>query len=238
MVVEDRVKVKLAGRFRAVVAGVLGAMLSGWALSAAAQAPEAPRSVKAFEAGPVEDYRIGPLDKLNITVYQVKDLTMQDVQVDASGRILLPLIGTVMAADKTAPELSKEIADRLRGTFLQSPQVTVWVTDAISQKVTVDGSVIQPGVYALSGPTTLMQAVAMARGPDMKYANIKKVAVFRTINGQRNVAVFNLKDIRRGRAPDPEVRGSDIIVVDGSQAKGVWREVIGALPALSIFRPF
>ena len=45
MVVEDRVKVKLAGRFRAVVAGVLGAMLSGWALSAAAQAPEAPRSV-------------------------------------------------------------------------------------------------------------------------------------------------------------------------------------------------
>jgi len=186
----------------------------------------------------IQDYRIGPLDKLNITVYQVKDLTMEGVQVDSSGRLLLPLIGSVVAAGKTAPELSIEIADRLRGEFLQSPQVAVWVAESLSQKVTVDGAVIKPGVYALSGPTTLIEAVAMAQGPDNKYANLRRVVVFRQIDGKRNAAVFDLKKIRQGKEPDPVILGNDVIVVDGSQVKGAWREVLGALPGLAIFRVF
>lgn len=184
------------------------------------------------------DYRIGPFDKLNINVYQMKDLTLSDVQVDAAGRITLPLIGSIEAAGKTAPELSDEIAGMLRGRYLQQPQVTVWVTDAASQKVTVDGAVVQPGVYTLSGPTTLIQAVAMAKGPDLKYANLRRVVVFRTINGQRAAAVFDLKLIRQGKAEDPAILGNDVIVVDGSQTKGAWREIIGALPVLGVFRYF
>ena len=189
-------------------------------------------------SAPAEGYRIGPLDRISINVYQVKDLTMEDVQVDAGGRLLLPLIGSVMAAGKTAPELSAEIADRLRGRYLQAPQVAVWVSEILSQRVTVDGSVVQPGVYPLTGPTTLIQAVSMAKGPDIKLANLSRVVVFRTIGGERSVAVFDLKKIRKGTAPDPEIRGNDIVVVDGSQLKGAWREVIGALPGLAIFRPY
>lgn len=185
-----------------------------------------------------QDYRIGPLDKLNITVFQVKDLTLEDVQVDGSGRIFLPLIGSVVATGKTTQELSTEIADRLRGQYLQAPQVAVWVAEAISQKVTVDGSVVQPGVYTMSGPTTLLQAVAMARGPDLKYANLSRVAIFRTINGQRNAAVFDLKAIRAGKAPDPVILGNDVVVVEGSTAKGMFREILAALPGLAIFRPY
>jgi polysaccharide export outer membrane protein len=192
---------------------------------------------QAAPAAPTEDYRIGPLDKLNINVYQMKDLTLNDIQVDNSGKILLPLIGSVTAAGRTAPELSNDIAGMLRGRYLQAPQVAVWVTDAQSQKVTVDGSVNQPGVYALSGPSTLMQALAMAKGPDMKFANLSRVVVFRTINGQRSAAVFNLKLIRQGKEPDPEILGNDIVVVDGSQVKSVWRETITALPGIAIFRP-
>ena len=152
--------------------------------------------------------------------------------------MLLPLIGSVMAAGKTAPELSAEIADRLRGRYLQAPQVAVWVSEILSQRVTVDGSVVQPGVYPLTGPTTLIQALSMAKGPDIKLANLSRVVVFRTIGGERSVAVFDLKKIRKGTAPDPEIRGNDIVVVDGSQLKGAWREVIGALPGLAIFRPY
>lgn len=185
-----------------------------------------------------QDYRIGPLDRLNITVYQVKDLTLQDVQVDASGRVLLPLIGSVMAADRTAPELSAEIANRLRGEFLQDPQVSVWVSESLSQKVTVDGSVIQPGVYPLIGPTTLIQAVSMAKGPDNKTANLTRVIVFRVVDGKRTAAVFNLKKIRQGVEDDPVILGNDVIVVDGSQLKGAWRELLGALPGAAIFRQF
>lgn len=183
------------------------------------------------------DYRIGPLDKLNLTVFQIPDLTLEKIQVDGSGRISLPLIGTVLAAGKTTQELSTEIADRLKGQ-LQSPQVSVWVAEAVSQKVTVDGSVVEPGVYTMSGPTTLLQAVAMAKGPDMKYANLNHVAIFRTINGQRAAAVFDLKAIRAGVAVDPVIMGNDVIVVEGSATKSVFREILTALPGLAVFSYF
>lgn len=227
------------------IAGLAAAIISATACASQSAAPEAlrPQSTFASAGGspPQEapqDYRIGPLDKLNITVFQVKDLTLDEVQVDGSGRVFLPLIGVVMAAGKTTQELSTEIADRLRGQFLQSPQVAVWVAEAISQKVTVDGSVVEPGVYTMSGPTTLLQAVAMAKGPDLKYANLSRVAVFRTINGQRNAAVFDLKAIRAGRAADPVILGNDVVVVEGSAVKGMFREILSALPGLAIFRPY
>lgn len=227
------------------IAGLALAVISATACASPGVATGAPPSQPTFQSagGPpqqavTQDYRIGPLDKLNITVFQVKDLTLEEVQVDGSGRVFLPLIGSVVAAGKTTQELSAEIADRLRGQFLQSPQVAVWVAEAISQKVTVDGSVVQPGVYTMSGPTTLLQAVAMARGPDLKYANLSRVAIFRTINGQRNAAVFDLKAIRAGKAPDPAILGNDVVVVEGSTAKGVFREILAALPGLAIFRPY
>lgn len=227
------------------IAGLVLAVISATACAspgvASGGAPSQPTFQSAgglSQQAATQDYRIGPLDKLNITVFQVKDLTLEEVQVDGSGRVFLPLIGSVVAAGKTTQELSAEIADRLRGQYLQSPQVAVWVAEAISQKVTVDGSVVEPGVYAMSGPTTLLQAVAMAKGPDPRYANLNRVAVFRTINGQRNAAVFDLKAIRAGKAPDPVILGNDVVVVEGSTAKGVFREILAALPGLAIFRPY
>ncbi len=183
------------------------------------------------------DYRIGPLDKLNITVFRMEDLTIKEGQVDASGNIALPLVGTVVAGGRTTTELAEEIATRLRSGYLQSPQVSVIVAESMSQKVTVDGAVIEPGVFQLRGRTTLMQAVAMAKGPG-RNANLRRVAVFRVIDGQRNAAVFDLAQIREGKAEDPEIIGSDVIVIDDSKFKGVMREVIGVLPAIAMFRPY
>jgi polysaccharide export outer membrane protein len=115
--------------------------------------------------------------------------------------------------------------------------VTVTVIEAASQKITVDGAVTKPGVYEMRGSTSLLQAVAMAEGPS-RVADLSKVAVFRTINGQRSVALFDLGAIRQGRAEDPQVLGDDVIVVDASRLNSALREVVTALPALSIFRPF
>ena len=184
------------------------------------------------------EYKIAPLDKIDITVFQVKDLSVEDVQVDSSGRILLPLIGTVVAGGRTATQLADDIADQLRGRFLQSPQVSVRVREAANQKVTVDGAVVQPGVYQITSTTTLLQAVAMARGPDKDYANLKRVMVFRTIDGVRQAAVFNLQDIRMGKAADPAILANDVVVVDGSNVKGAWREILRSLPGLAFFRPY
>lgn len=186
---------------------------------------------------PAMEYRIGALDKLNVTVFQVADLTLRDVQVDAVGNLQLPLVGTVMARGKTTAELTELVRSRLAASYLQNPQVTITVSSAASQKVTVDGAVTQPGVYQMTGNTSLLQAVAMARGPT-RTAELSRVAVFRNVDGQRMVAMFDLQAIRRGQAEDPQILGDDVVVVDSSAMSTTIRDILGALPALSIFRPF
>ncbi|MFN3856362.1 MAG: polysaccharide biosynthesis/export family protein [Caulobacter sp.] len=185
-----------------------------------------------------EDYRLGPLDRISMSVFQVPSLSVQKIQIDASGHVNLPLIGRVKAGGKTTAELSQEVATLLGKEYLESPQVTISLEEAYSQTITVDGSVVQPGVYPIVGQVTLMQAVALARGPDNRYANLKRVAVFRTTEGQRTVAVFDLQAIRKGQAADPVILPQDIIVVDGSDLKGAWREVMSILPSLAVFRFF
>lgn len=183
------------------------------------------------------EYEIGVGDKLSVRVFQVPDLSFDQLVVDTSGDIQMPLIGAVRATGHTAGQLSTLIAERLSTQYLRNPQVTVTVTEAASQKITVDGAVTKPGVYEMRGSTSLLQAVAMAEGPT-GVADLTKVAVFRTINGQRSVALFDLQAIRQGRADDPTVLGDDVIVVDTSRMSAAMRGIVGALPALSIFRPF
>lgn len=183
------------------------------------------------------DYRLGAGDKLNVRVFQVPDLSFDNLVVDTSGNIQMPLIGVVQAAGLTAGELSAEVGRQLASRYLRDPQVTVTVSEAASQKITVDGAVTRPGVYEMRGSTTLLQAVAMAEGPS-RVADLSKVAVFRTIDGRRSVALFDLAAIRQGRADDPAVLGNDVIVVDTSNLSMAMREVVGAIPVLSVFRFF
>lgn len=186
---------------------------------------------------PQAEYSIGVGDKLSVRVFQVPDLSFDQLVVDTSGDIQMPLIGAVRATGQTAGQLSTAIAERLGAQYLRNPQVTVTVTEAASQKITVDGAVTKPGVYEMRGSTSLLQAVAMAEGPT-GVADLTKVVVFRTIDGQRSVALFDLQAIRQGRADDPTVLGDDVIVVDTSRMSAAMRGIVGALPALSIFRPF
>lgn len=188
-------------------------------------------------AAPTTEYRIGVGDKLDVRVFQVADLSFEELVVDTSGNINLPLIGAVRGAGRTAGEMSTDIAARLAAQYLRDPQVTVTVKEAASQKITVDGAVTKPGVYEMRGSTSLLQAVAMAEGPT-RVADLTKVAVFRSIDGRRSVALFDLSAIRQGRASDPQVLGDDVIVVDTSRLSSALREVVGALPALSAFAYF
>lgn len=185
----------------------------------------------------VADYRIGPLDELKVTVFLVEDLSFDKLTVGATGLIEMPLIGTVQAAGRTPNELARDIESKLGSTYLRNPQVTITVTEAASQKVTVDGAVTEPGVYQMRGRTTLVQAIAMAKGAS-RVADLRSVAVFRQSEGQRMVAVFDVAAIRAGQASDPVLQGDDIVVVDTSRLSVALREVVSVLPALAIFRPY
>lgn len=183
---------------------------------------------------PVDDYKIGALDTLAVTVFQEPDLSTSAVQVDASGNVLLPLIGQVKADGKTSTQLGDEIGIKLGARYLTNPQVSVIVTQSVSQHVTVDGSVTDPGVYAIQGRTTLLDALAMAKGTS-RVAALNQVAVFRMIDGKRVGGVFNVDKINRGLAPDPEIKGDDTIVVGLSNVKSAWRDILTAAPLLTAF---
>ena len=193
--------------------------------------------ITSISSAPQPEYTIGVGDKLSVRVFQVPDLSFDQLVVDTSGDIQMPLIGAVRATGQTAGQLSTQIAERLSAQYLRNPQVTVTVTEAASQKITVDGAVTKPGVYEMRGSTSLLQAVAMAEGPTA-VADLTQVAVFRTISGQRSVALFDLQAIRQGRAEDPAVLGDDVIVVDTSRTSAAMRGIISAIPALAIFRPY
>lgn len=183
------------------------------------------------------EYRIGAQDVLSVLVFRVPELSAEAIRVDSSGSIDMPLIGSVPALNRTPGQLASDIQTRLGASYLRNPQVTVRVTEAASQKVTIDGAVNEPGVYEMKGRTTLLQAVAMAKGASA-ISNLRSVAVFRNVDDQRMVAVFDLGEIRMGRAEDPVLQGDDIVVVDTSRLSVVMREVISALPGLSIFRTY
>src|SRR6201999_4330652 len=108
-------------------------------------------------------YRIGPFDKLDISVFGVSDLS-GELQTDSSGRLSMPLVGVLDAAGKTPGELSDMIAAKLRGNYVRDPQVTVNLKETTSNVFTIDGQVTQPGSYPVVGTTTLMRAVATAKG--------------------------------------------------------------------------
>lgn len=185
----------------------------------------------------LEEYQIGPLDTLAVRVFNEPQLSVDRVQVTTGGTISLPLIGDIKAAGRTSAELTQELTQRLGRDYLYNPQVTVTIVASVSQKVTVEGLVAQPGVYDIDGRTTLLKAIALARSPTKLAAN-DEVAIFRTIDGKRMGALFNLNEIRRGRAPDPQIRGNDVVVVGLSTLKGTYRDFLTALPSFGVFAAF
>jgi polysaccharide export outer membrane protein len=181
----------------------------------------------------VSDYRIGPRDILSVDVFQVPDLS-RVVQVDGFGFIAFPLIGQVAAAGRSTAELSNDISTALAAHYVKDPLVSVTMKESQSQRVTIDGAVEQPGIYPLTGPTTLLQAVALARGADPRVADLHKVSISRTLAGRRVITWFDLSAIRSGRRDDPQVLANDTIVVGTSTTRSFLRDLAPLLPLASI----
>ena len=183
------------------------------------------------------DYRIGAMDLLQISVFGVQDLD-KEVRVNSNGQISLPLVGGVMAGGRTIPELEAELAKKYADGFLQNPQVSVFVKEYSSQRITLEGAVKKPGIYPITGRTSLLQAIALAEGVDDKIADLGGIVLMRQVEGKRQAAVFDLRLVRKGMIDDPQVYGDDIIVVEQSGSKSAFRRFIEAVPAIGVFRWF
>lgn len=180
-----------------------------------------------------DGYRIGPQDVLDISVYQAPDLA-KTVQVAETGTINLPLIGDVQAGGLSARDLERSLKGRLSEKYFQNPQVTVFIREYNSQRVTLEGSVNRPGVYPYRGPTTLLQLVATGGGLS-EVANGSDVMVFRTATGAKQAAKFDIDEIKAGRATDPPIMQGDVVIVNASTGKKLYQDIMKALPLVGVF---
>lgn len=182
----------------------------------------------------VYDYRIGPNDLLEITVYELPELK-QMVRVSQDGSIALILLGKVDVAGLTAQELEKKLAGLLDEQFTKGAHVTVFIKEY--QKISVIGAVGRPGQYELVGPTTLLQVIAQAGGLTSEAMN--ELFIYRQgPNGQQSQIAIKLQDLIRG---DPslniQLQPRDVVTIPIDQTLNVfvYGEVKspGAIPYLS-----
>ncbi|QSB45974.1 polysaccharide export protein [Tsuneonella flava] len=182
--------------------------------------------------GQSRPYILGPFDKLSIDVFGIEELSKREVQTDASGRISFPLAGVVEAGGKTPGELERLLEDKLRAAHIRDPQVTVNLKETVSQVVTVDGEVKEPGLYPVVGNMTLIRTVATAKGlSDMASRN--RVVVFRTVDGQKYAALYDLNAIRHGAYPDPAIYPNDVVIVGESKSRQLFQMAATGAAALS-----
>ena len=174
---------------------------------------------------------IGPLDTIQVDVFNVPDLS-REMQVDASGRISMPLVGTIEASGKTAGELAEAIEAALRGRYVRNPEVTVNIKSSVSQVVTVDGQVVEPGLYPVTNQMTLMRAIASAKGL-AEFARADDVVILRTVNNQKMAGLYNISAIRRGMYDDPPIYANDVIVVGDSPQRRLFRDFVSLSPLLA-----
>lgn len=198
-----------------------------------------PRGQQAYSVIPPSDtvevptrYLLGANDTISLKVFQEPELSAEALQIDPSGNIDLPLLGSVRAQGLSPSDLSRQLEQALT-RYLRKPRVSVALVQS-GQTITVEGAVKQPGVFPIRGRSSLVEALALAQSPIPVAAN-DQIFVFRNINGRRAGARFDIRRIRAGIDPDPVLLPGDQVMVGFSALKETWQEFLSA-PVFNLFR--
>jgi len=215
----------------AAAVGALALLVAGCSGPAAQRSDGPPL---ASSSGPPPAYQIGPQDVLDISVFNVPEMN-RTVQVSDAGTINFPLVGDVSTSGKSAHEVEALLAARLNAKYLRSPQVTVLVKEYNSQHVTVDGAVKKPGVFPLRGPSTLLQAIALAGGVDTDVSS-SDITVFRKGDSGTTAMHFDIESIHAGKDEDPRIQDDDSIIVGSSEGKTILNDIGKVSPVFGVTR--
>jgi polysaccharide biosynthesis/export protein len=169
-----------------------------------------PQKTQAEVATDSDQYIIGPEDVLYIHIWK-EELLSKTVPVRMDGKISLPLIDDIQAADLTPLQLKEVIIGKLKG-FIDNPTVSVTVTEVNSFKVYVTGEVKTPSVLKLRSDTSLLQIIPMVGG-FTDWADQKKILVIRKEKGVEKRIKANYKKIIDGKEPDVPIKRGDIVIV-------------------------
>jgi len=174
------------------------------------------------------EYLLYPSDEIEVATPTATELTRQ-LKVGPDGRISLPLLGHVMAADRTLSQLEDDISTGY-ATQLRRPEVEVTLRLAGPLKVWVDGEVRNPGVFDMPGDIDAYQAVIMAGGA-LPSAKTQQAALIR--RGPGNVRMMRVVDLRPRRGEVVALRRGDIIFLPRTtlgELAAFFTQVRAALP--------
>jgi polysaccharide export outer membrane protein len=212
-------------------------LMTNQAATARAQGAKAPAGLPASVKPADPDYKLTPNDLIEVEVFGVSELK-RTVRVNSTGHIALPLIGTLEVAGLNPADAEALIAIQYGAKYLKNPQVSVFVKEFTTKRITVDGAVAKPGIFPLTGPVTLLRALALAGGGG-PMADLENVMLFRlSPEGKPDNKKYNLELIRKGEADDPMLQSDDVVVVNRDSSR-VWlrdslfRDVIDTLNPFS-----
>jgi polysaccharide export outer membrane protein len=182
-----------------------------WAAEKKAPAP-APEAEAALQATAEPDYQIGPGDQLNIEVWKDKDLARL-VTVLPDGKVAYPMVGEVVAAGKTVAQLQREIEGKL-SLYVKDAVITVEVRQVNSLQIYVLGRVKTPGRSLMTSNIDVLQALAIAGGPD-QFAKLSKIRVFRREGRKTVIIPFDYEDVIAGKNLESNIllRRGDVVIV-------------------------
>ncbi len=199
-------KGRARGFFRAIFAGLVLLSLVGCETTISTKLPEGD-AVR----GPVT---LTPGDVVKLTFPGATELN-QSQKIQADGKINLPMVGEVNAGGRTLSDLQQQL-EVLYRPQLQNTTVVVTL-ESSATVVVLGGSVTKPGKYMFDRPTTILQAIMEAGGPD-RFGTLGRVSVIRLVNGQQRTEVVDLQPILRGSPTRPfYVRTGDIVLVGESR---------------------
>jgi polysaccharide biosynthesis/export protein len=169
-----------------------------------------------------EDYVLGKEDIVKITVYGHPDLTTV-TQVSGDGLINLPLIGVVQVSGLTSSQVSQKVREILADGYIVDPKVSVFIEEYRSKKAIIMGQVSKPGVYSLSGNTTLLELLSKAGGLTQESGDkaiVRRKAAAVAPGKQENIITIDLK-----RLLEEGDTTSDIVLMDGDSVYVARSEV-------------
>jgi len=158
------------------------------------------------------DTTIGPGDVFDVRVYGEDDLT-GTYRVASDGTVDYPLLGTISVQGMTPTEVTRLISDGLvNGEFLKNPNVSVFVKEYSSKKISILGQVNKPGTFQYVDGMSIIEAISLAGGfTPMSRPN--DVTVTRVINGTEKKFLVPVEAIGQGRASNFVLRPGDILFV-------------------------
>lgn len=157
-------------------------------------------------------YIVKPGDTLGVAVWKEEELT-GDVIVRPDGLFSMPLAGEIRASGRTISVIEKEISEKLK-KFIPEAIVTIGLRESVGANIYVIGQVNTPGVFNVTQPTDVMQALSLAQGMTA-YASVNKIKILRR-DGESQVAIgFRYGDVLKGQKLEQNIilQNGDVVVV-------------------------